>query len=78
MERNIFIEGFLFRNDFTKREENIYKNDKCTVTILEDCYEICFNDREYGEVSAFTTSYSIYHLIGILTWYDLIDRNYKK
>lgn len=78
MEKNIFVEGFLLRNNFTEPKTNVYVNDKCTVTVLEDCYEICFNDKKYGEVTAFTSSYSIYHLVGILTWNDLIDKNYNK
>jgi hypothetical protein len=78
MKRNVFIEVFLLRNEFTQVKENTFTNDKCTVILLEDCYQIDFNDPDHGDVSSYTTSESIYHLIGILTWYDLMDRNYKK
>lgn len=78
MKRNVFVEVFLLRNEFAQVKENTFTNDKCTVTILEDCYQIDWNDSVYGDVTSHTTSESIYHLIGILTWYDLMDRNYKK
>ena len=45
MKRNVFIEVFLLRNDFTQVKENTFTNDKCTVIILEDCYQIDFNDQ---------------------------------
>jgi hypothetical protein len=78
-EKNIFIGPFLLRNGFTKYklENNIYTNPKCTINVLEDCYEVLF-ESEYGEVSTYTDSHSIIHLVGILTWNDLIDKNYKK
>ena len=78
MKRNVFIEVFLLRNDFKQVKENTFTNDKCTVIILEDCYQVIFDYPEVGEVSTYTDSLSMYHLVGILTWYDLLDRNYKK
>ena len=78
-EHNIFIGPFLIRNGFIKKENNIYSNDECTVTVLEDCYQIDFDHPEYGKnIATYTDSYSIMHLIGILTWNDLMDKNYKK
>ena len=78
MKRNVFVEVFLLRNEFAQVKENTFTNDKCTVILLEDCYQIDFTDAGYGDMSTYTTSESIYHLVGILTWYDLMDRNYKK
>lgn len=78
MELNSHIESFLFKNGFEKKEENIYTNPKCTITVLDSCYKIVFDHLEHGEVSTYTDSWSIPHLVGTLTWHDLIDRNYKK
>lgn len=75
---NVFIEGFLFRNGFQKQETNIYANLNCIIKVLNNCYEIQFNDPEYGEVAMYTDSHSIKHLVGVLTWHDLIDKNYNK
>ena len=78
-ELNPHIGPFLLRNGFEKfkYENNIYTNPKCTINVLEGCYEILF-ENEYGEVSTYTDSWSIPHLVGVLTWNDLIDKNYNK
>ena len=77
-ELNPYIEPFLLRNGFKKQENSSYDNLECTVTVLDGYYKIDWNHIEYGELSTYTDSYSITHLVGILTWHDLIDRNYKK
>jgi hypothetical protein len=58
-------------------EGDSYRNSECTVIVTGDQYEIQFIE-EGLEVSMYTDSLSIYHLVGILTWYNLIDKNYKK
>lgn len=75
---NVFIEHFLFRNGFTKRETNVYANKKCTIKVTKDGYEIQQSHPDLGEVSMYIDSHSIRHLVGALTWDDLIDRNYVK
>lgn len=80
MELNIFIGPFLLKNGFSKYKvgDNVYYNSQCTINVLENSYEIFF-EGDFGEdVTMYTDSHSIYHLIGILTWYNLIDRNYIK
>lgn len=77
-EKNPYIGPFLIKNGFTKHEDNVYNNLECIVTVLDDCYQIDFDHPEYERVSAYTDSHSIIHLVGILTWNDLIDRNYIK
>jgi len=78
-ELNPYTSKFLYKNGFLKKAKgDIYTNPKCTITFLDDCYQIAFNHSKFEEVSMYTESSLIYHLIGILTWYDLIDRNYKK
>ena len=78
MELNPYVGPFLLNNGFEKREDNNYYNSECTVLVVDKYYEVMFKDPICGGSSMFTDSWSIYHLIGILTWFDLIDKNYKK
>jgi hypothetical protein len=75
---NHYIAPFLLKNGFKGSGGDSYYNSKCTVNVLEDCHQIDFNHPEYGKVSTYTDSHSIMHLVGTLTWNDLIDKNYKK
>jgi hypothetical protein len=78
-ELNPYIGPFLLNNGFEKREDNIYTTSECTTIIVnKDYYEVQFIEPDLGEVSMYTDSLSIYHLVGILTWFNLIDKNYKK
>ena len=77
-DNNPYIEPFLLRNGFKKQKNNSYDNLKCIITVLDGYYQIDWNHVKYGEISTYTDSYSILHLVGILTWNGLIDRNYKK
>lgn len=77
MEKNPYIGPFLLKNGFKRNDNYSYLNLECTINVLDDCYEILF-ENELGEVSMYTDSWSMYHLVGILTWNDLIDRNYIK
>jgi hypothetical protein len=74
---NPYIDSFLERNSFKNVCPNKWANEKCLVTVLEDCYQIQFTNFD-GDWEMFTDSWSIYHLVGILTWHDLLDRNYSK
>jgi hypothetical protein len=78
MELNPYIGPFLLNNGFEKKEANIYTNSECTIVVTKDYYEVQFIEPDLGEVSMYTDSLSVYHLIGILTWFNLIDKNYKK
>ena len=80
MEINPHIAPFLLKNGFSKDviESNTYFNSECIIRVLDDYYQIDFDHPEYGSVSNYTDSLSIPHLVGVLTWNDLIDRNYKK
>lgn len=72
------VTEFLIKNGLLYSGERIYSNDKCTVTIDKDFYSvIIFNkDFEYGFM--YSQDLNIYWLIGVLTYYNLIDRNYKE
>tara|TARA_R110000868_G_C10668592_1_gene746398 strand:+ start:334 stop:666 length:333 start_codon:yes stop_codon:yes gene_type:complete len=77
-ELNPYIGPFLRMNGFSSAIENRYSTLVCTITVHDNYYEIQFNEPEVGEVAMYTDSWSIPHLVGLLTWHDLIDRNYKK
>ena len=79
MELNPYIGPFLLNNGFEKKKANIYITPEgTTIIVTEDQYEVQFTEPDLGEVSMFTDSLSVYHLVGILTWFNLIDKNYKK
>ncbi len=79
-DKNPYIGSFLLKNGFSKDilDNNVYRNLECIITVLDDCYQIDFDHPEYGSVSTYTDSHSIIHLVGVLTWNDLIDKNYNK
>ena len=78
MELNPYIGPFLLKNGFKGSGGDTYYNLECIINVLDDCYQIDFDHPEYGEVSTYTDSHCIPHLVGVLTWNDLIDKNYKK
>ena len=63
---------FLKRNGFRNIEGKLYTNGKCLVIIKKDHYiiENKNKDKFYSE------DLNIYWLIGFLTFYDFIDKNY--
>jgi len=77
-EKNNLIESFLIKNSFKKKQNNVFYNSKCTIKVLENCYQIDFKNPQYGEVTTYTECLSIPYLVGTLTWHELISRNYKK
>ena len=73
---------FLVKNGFTWMEKNSYANDMCNVV-----YEELKSDNKkigYYAVSnnngdtMYSSTLEIYWLIGVLTYYGYIDKNYKK
>lgn len=74
---NKYTEGFLERNGFKNVCLNKWASEKCMITILEDHYQIDFTNFD-GDWTMYTDSFSIPRLVGVLTWHDLLDRNYSK
>ena len=74
---NNIVGNFLERNSFKNVCPNQWANDRCLVTILEDCYQIQFNNFD-GDWEFCTESLLLPALVGSLTWHDLLDRNYAK
>ena len=65
---------FLKNNGFKRVEKNSYANDKCKVEFVEEQYEVSDN-----EGCAMTSiGLNIYWLVGVLTYYGYIDKNYKQ
>lgn len=78
MQNNHAI-NFLERNNFTKVKENTYFNDKCTVVIYEDYYEVeYYEEAVFDYVFFYTDSLSLPNLLGKLLWMELIDRDFSK
>lgn len=76
-----YVSGFLLRNSFMELEGNTFSNALSTVVIHDDYYQVIFMNPDYNlgdNVEMFTESLNIFQLVGILTWFGLIDRNYSK
>ena len=72
------IEEFLLKNGFEKISDVKFTNDKCDIVINlkpYHFYQVYFNDIKG---SIFSNDLNIYWLIGVLTYYDMIEKNYKK
>lgn len=70
------VEKFLINNGFTIGDDvNSYANEQCNVviSISNEQYEVANN---LGDVM-YSENLNIYWLIGVLTYYNLIDRNYE-
>ena len=64
---------FLEKNGFEQVNATIMKGDKCSVGLYEKHYTVYF---EGGQM--YSPDLKIYWLIGVLTYYELIDKNYKQ
>lgn len=69
------IEDFLLSNGFIKTAENKFKTRDCEVIIHADIYQVKFLNEQTG--SMYSNDKNIYWLIGLLTYNELIDKNYN-
>lgn len=77
---------FLEKNGFKKETERVWSNEWCLVQIMnggnlpfyEDHYCVASFTNNMEKEYMYSINLNIYWLIGVLTYYDLIDRNYKK
>ena len=67
------VKAFLRANGFSRSKKNIYVNNKCSVMINLGSYRVVTN-----EWSMFSNDLNIYWLIGVLTYYGYMDKNYKQ
>ena len=73
-----FVIQFLLKNGFTRIGEGIYMNLKCIVKIHADNYEVEFKMKDSEEMGTmYSPDINIYWLIGMLTYQNLIPRDYK-
>ena len=69
------VREFLKVNEFKKDKKNIYSNNKCSVVIGDRYYII--TSAENGS-KMYSEKLNIYWLIGVLTYYGYMDKNYKQ
>ena len=65
---------FLIANEFERMELNRYVNHSCNVTYRGGHYVVSNNDGW----AMYSKDENIYWLIGVLTYYGYIDKNYKQ
>lgn len=73
MDKKKRIISFLKLNGFEKMEANSYANNLCNVTLHDDC--LTFADNQ-GNTTLFGEM-NIYTLIGWLTYYSYIPKDFK-
>jgi hypothetical protein len=66
---------FLETNGFKQVNDYTWENDKCTVQLLD--FQYIVTDKTPDPGTMFSDNLSIYWLIGVLTYRNLMDRNYK-
>ena len=69
-----FLKKNGFKADPDYFEDKLFYNDLCEVNIYEDCYRVHSN---IFRGSMYSTNLEIYWLIGVLTYYKLMNRNYE-
>lgn len=72
-----FIDRFLVMNGFSalERDPSTFTNGKCNVYIGAHGYIVTWLMDDMSQM--YSTDHNIYWLIGVLTYYDLMDKDYK-
>lgn len=68
------VSDFLILNGFIKTEPRCYANDFCGVGFEDSGYSVVNNNGD----AMYSDGWSIYWLIGCLTYYGYMTQNYKK
>jgi hypothetical protein len=69
------IRPFMLMNGFIEQPaDNSFINDHCAVEVQETGYAVCNNNGD----CMYSDNHSIYWLIGNLTYYGYITKNYKQ
>ena len=66
--------AFLKKNGFKKMEQNSYANEFCNIVLEKNHYVVTNNS--WGTM--YSNDLNIYWLIGVLTYYDFMNKDYKK
>jgi hypothetical protein len=64
---------FLLKNGFERNETNSYTNNHCNVVFEDDVIVVADN---HGS-TMYSKDFNMYWLIGVLTYYGHISRDYK-
>lgn len=67
------VVSFLKENGFKTMERNSYANNKCNIVITPDNYEVANNNGD----TMYSRDLNIYWLIGVLTYYGFIPKDYE-
>lgn len=74
-----FVENFLIKNGFILRYDGRLFKEKCIITIEKDHYIVSHYDKGFLEwMDWFSPDLTIYSLVGYLSWYGFMKKNYKK
>lgn len=65
---------FLKKNGFKRMERNSYANDRCNVVIHSEYYAVSDNKGN----AMYSANLNIYWLIGVLTYYGHINKDYEQ
>ena len=68
---------FVLKNGFKETGLYHFANDNCQVEIVDNSNEQYYVISDKQGNTMFTDNVNIYQLIGILTYYNLMDKNYK-
>jgi hypothetical protein len=66
------LTDFLLKNGFTEYGDNGYKNQSCTITIIDDTYHV---KNTTGD-TMYSKDLNLYWLIGVLTYYGFMKKDY--
>jgi len=74
------IEEFLIKNEFEPKGEDEFFNERCSIVYHKEKHKtkfVGFYEFKFEDGSIFSRDENIYYLIGVLTYYNLINKNYK-
>lgn len=69
---------FLEKNGFERMEEDSYANDWCNVVFESNGKRRWYAVADNEGNAIYSKDINIYWLVGVLTWYGYIDKNYKQ
>lgn len=70
---------FLEKNGFKQDSNGTFINGICAVRVSDFFYCVGTHESNFGEQwFMYSQDLNIYWLVGVLTWYGLIDKNYKQ
>lgn len=68
------VAPLLLKNSFVEGDDNSYYNEMCSVQFQEDGYAVVNNEGDTWH----SNDYNIYSLVGYLTYYNFMSKNYNQ